>query len=230
MEKYYARERKSDYFDYEIYFDEYEAERNKIWIGGNRDFITINADLYNDIEYALNHIYEEVDEDKDNNRKVVEYYLTPVKRMEAFTDAEIATIIECSTEFGARDNNDEKTVARVLSIVYGKEFTTGTFRGCCQRDWIDYICPQEIADNKKYMEFIEAVFFATGTEFEVTDEKIASADEFDSVENCTYYTAEWKDEDIKEDLARQIGCSVDEIAILKIKEEHHYVKYEYEEI
>ena len=232
MKKYYAREVRSDYFDYEIYFNEDEAIYQKMWIGGNRDFVSINADLYNGVEDALEHICYEIDEAETvaERRETVEYYLKPIERTEAFTDAEIDTIIKCANEYDTSGNDDEKTVAEVLSIVYGKEFTTGAFRGCCQGDWINYICPKEIADNEKYMDYIEAVFFSTGTEFAITEEKIENADEFDDVATCTFYTAEWDDEKIKEDLARQVGCEVDEMALLKVKEEHHYVKYDYEEI
>mgnify|MGYP003291905882 CR=1 FL=1 len=232
MGKYYAKEIKSKYFDYEAYFDGYEAEADKMWIGGNRNLITINADLYNNIENALEHIYYEIDEAEDDTdrRKTVEYYLKPIERTDAFTDLEISKIIKCAEEYDTSGNDNEVTVASALSIVYGKEFTTGTFRGCCQRDWLNYICPKEIADNRKYMDYVEAVLFATGTEFAITDEKIENADEFESVDVSAYYTAEWGDSRVKEDLAEQIGCSIDEIVILKVIGEHHYVKYEYEEI
>lgn len=228
MKKYYAREVRSDYFDYEAYFGECEAKDMKMWIGGNREFVTLNRDLYKKVENALTYIYIDL-EDEKTKRETVECCLNPIER-EAFTDAEIDTIIKCAKDYDTLLVENEETVAKVLSIVYGKEFTTGTFRGCYQRDWVKYICPKELADDKKCMDYIEAVFFGTGTEFEITEEKIDSADEFDDVYDVRYYTAEWKDEDIKEDLARQFGCKVDELAILKIKEEHHYVKFDYEEV
>lgn len=233
MKKYFAKEVRGNYMDYEMYFDEEDAKSRRMWIGGNSDFVSINKSLFTDTARALENIYYDLEgeETLEEARAVVECYLKPAgDRTEMFSDDEIERIIKCAKKYDTFDVENEEVIAEALGIIYGEEFVTGTFRGCVQLDWIRYICPKTEADCKEKMGYIEAVYFGTGTEFFVTQEKVDSADDFDEVDAYSFYTAAWSDEKVKEDLAKQMGCAADEIVLLKVKEEHHYIKYDYEEV
>lgn len=235
MKKYYAREMSSDYFDYEMYFSDAEAEDMNMWIGGNRDFVEINKPLYKDIEKALNDIYEDCENIKYDNdgeisaeekRDLVEYYFRDYKK--GFTENNVESIIDIAYEYDTEGIDNTECIVEALSIVYGVPFTSGTMHGSVQSEWVEYICPASV--DEETIDYIEGVFFGTGTEYLITEEKIDSADDFDDVDSTTYFTVKSRTEDIKRDLAKQFGCGVDELAVLNIKEEHHYTTYDYEEV
>lgn len=239
MKKYFAREVRSDYIDVEPYFSEEDAVERNIWIGGNRDFVSINAALVTDVEAAFEKIDSDVDYetgydtqvelDAKTKRDLVENYFT--KTSGAFSDEEIAKIITTATEYQGHyfsDSSARQLMCDVLSIIYGKQFACTTLRGCSQGDWIYCIYPQETV-SKEDLDYIEAVFFGTGTEFAVTSKPIDSAADFDDAEVYYTYTDKYHDEDIKTFIANDIGCSPKDVVLLLISGEHRTITYDYEE-
>lgn len=234
MKKYYAKELRSGNFDYEIYFSDDYAEDMNMWIGGNRDFIEMNKPLYKDIDRALKYIYidcENIKYDNDGEisaeekRDLVEYYFRDYKK--GFTENNVESIVDIAYEYDTEGIDNTECIVEVLSIVYGVPFKSGTMSGSVQREWVEYICPASV--DQETIDYIEGVFFGTGTEYLITEEKIDSAKDFDDVESVSYFTVKYRTEDIKRDLAKQFGCEADELVILNIKEEHHYTTYDYEE-
>jgi len=238
--KYIAKELDIESFDCEVYFNEDEAIYNSMWIGENRDFITMNADFFDDIMTAIedcnadiNTELEEADLEVDFDnlelaKASIDYYFLPLRTLDNignFTDDEYKQLYKLC--FDDKKTNIE-LVVEARSIIHRKPFQSGTFRGSCQRDWLYYICPEELSDD--YLDYVESVLFGTGTEYLISDELIESVDDLDHNNGSTYYTCKFFDNDRKEDLARQIGCEVDELEVYNISSTKTIVQYEYKKV
>ena len=248
MKKYYAREYPSEYFNYECYYNGDDAANDNFWAGGNRDFCEINERLGKDFLKDLEHFYDDcntTDEEFADEEPECDAFKAEITRLadswlasyntkdNHFTYEQAKEIYEAvSAYFDGPYAERLENHTKALSVVMGIKFTCGTIRGCCQGDWLDYIAPETM--NQEKLKYIEAVLFATGTEFETTEVPIDSADDFDKAHDAGQtnylYTAKWADDDVKADIARQIGCKPEEVAVLKIKEEHHITTYDYEEV
>lgn len=234
MKKYYAKEVR-DYFDYEAYFNEEEAIDRHIWLGGNSDFISINKALLEDVKKILTDIAEDLDYFASElvagditPREIVEDYFSKESH-EALSDEEIATIVFCANQFQNGSFGAElDSFCKILSIKYKLVFDSTVLRGNSQGDYIYCIYPQETA-SKETLDYIEAVFFGTGTEFAVTVDPIESAKDFDDAEVYYTYTDKYRDEDVKAFIANDLGCSPEDVVLLLISGEHHITTYDYEE-
>lgn len=83
------------------------------------------------------------------------------------------------------------------------EFVVCSINGCYQRDY-GYLYINKEAVNM--VDYIEAVFFGTGTEVKVEG--------LDDEYPLYFYTEKWGDDDIIEEASEHIGCSIDEIILL----------------
>lgn len=231
MKKYYATECNPESYDYRCYYDEYMAEEDNIWAGGNsRNFGETNEDLRKDVVRALENSYYdlfEVDDVTDEDRvDTVRYYFKKTNK-EALTDYEIDLLTNLSRMFSTCSGSDENDIiCQVLTVLHGEAFEHGVIKGCCQGDWLEIIYPESKRD---LLPWIESVWFATGTEFRITEEPVEENEVDDAIQFCAY-TNLWRDADIKEWLCKEIGCNPEELVVRKISGEHHYVKYDYEEI
>lgn len=232
MKKYYATECNPESYDYRCYYDEYMAEEDNIWAGGNsRNFGETNEDLRRDVVKALENafydIYEADDVTEEDRIDTIKYYFKK-KNKQSLSELEIDELTNLVRMFNScsyRDEND--IICQVLTILHDEVFEYGVINGCCQGDWLEIIYPESKRD---LIPWIEAVWFATGTEFRVTEEPVEDEDHIgDTYEYCTY-TNLWRDSDIKEWLCKEIGCKPEELVVRKISGEHHYTTYDYEEI
>lgn len=245
---YYAEQLSPESFNYEYYYDEDCAVSDAFWAGGNRDFCDMNASLRDDVVKSLEDCQYDLGVVRDNYTnedntitdqaayeaeldKVVRGYFRKVDGSE-LTAEEVNDLARCCEQFATCRSIDENDyICEALSIIHGKEFVNGTIKGCSQGDWQDYICPKDMLDRVGY---IEAVLFATGTEYRITDHEVNSWKEaekaFENGESFTAYIREWGDEHIKAALAKEAGCDADQIHVKRISGEHHYVEYDYEEI
>lgn len=230
MKKYYAIECAPENFNYEMYYDDLMATEDNIWIGGNRDFSTTNADLREDtvkaLEDAYYDIYEADDVTEEERIDAIKYYFKKENK-QPLTELEIDELTNLVRMFNTCSRRDENDIiCQTLTILYGKIFESSMIRGSCQGDWLEIIYPE---DKRSLVPYIEAVYFATGTEFRITEEPVEES-ELDEAD-CFYdYTELWKDADIRDHLCETIGCKPEELVIRKICGEHHYVKYDYKEI
>ena len=231
MKKYYATECDPENYDYRCYYDEDMAEYDNIWAGGNsRNFGETNEDLRKDVVRALEDSYYdlfEVDDATEEDKiNTVRYYFKKVNK-EELTDSEIDLLTNLSKMFYECIKSDENDIiCQVLTVLHGEVFEHGVIHGCCQGDWLEIIYPES---KKDLIPWIEAVWFATGTEFSITEVPVEE-DEVDDAIKFHAYTDLWRDADIKAWLCKEIGCSQDELVVRKISGTHHYVKYDYEEI
>lgn len=241
MKRYYARELSAEAFDYSRYYNDACAEKDHFFAKGddfciNEDFISdivynLDKAVYN-IELALDNIEENEDTDPDEERDIIltniNYYLYKEHDgiREAFSSTEAAKLFELGQQYF--DDEKDETLCKILEVIFCEPYKTGVMRGNSQGDYARYICPSHL--SAKTLEYIEAVIFATGIEFEVSAEKIESADDFESCESSTYYIPCGTKDEIKSELLENLGCEENELCILLIDEVHHYVKYTYKEM
>lgn len=224
MNKYYAKPTSMEYFDYTVYYDEDMAKDDNFWAGGNRDFGDINGSLRDDIKNHLENLDSDVETETDSEKtdkenvegifNLVHYYFpkSPGRELQ---------YIKLANEFTYCESREENNIiCKVLQMEYDEEFINGTITGNSQGDWMEYICPKKIANRVPY---IEAVLFATGTEFAITEDKLdldgKTEDEinqaFDDADKFYDFTELWKEEDIKKWLADMIHCKPEEVEILE---------------
>ena len=242
MKRYYARELSAEYFHYSKYYDDGCAKNDHFFAKGdgfciNEDFISGIVDnlekaIY-DIEIDLYNIEENEDTDLDKEKDSIiltniNYYLYKEHNgiREAFSSTEAAKLFELAQQYF--DDEKDETLCKILEVIFCEPYKTGVMRGNLRGEYARYICPSHL--STRALNYIEAVIFATGVEFEVTEEKIESADDFESCESSTYYVPSGTRKEIKSELLENIGCDEDELCVLLIDEVHRYVKYTYKEM
>lgn len=223
--KYWAREVDAERFNGSYYYNEDDAENENIWIGGNRRYMTFNKDLIEDVERALDTVDYSDEED-------IRYAFTKKDGSELL-DEQVNELKNLAEEYQTSGINKDsyEIVADALTIIYDQPFSCKTIHGYSQSDWQYIIYPQDY--SQKHIDYIEAAYFGTGTEFEVTTRKITS-DKFDDeiadgYEVVNIYTCAYETDEVKNDIARQLNVSKNEIGLLLISDTHHITTYDYRE-
>lgn len=223
--KYWAREVNNERFNGNFYYTEDDAADENVWIGGNRQYKAFNNDLIEDVEKALDTVdYSDEEEIRDAFVK---------KDGSDLSDAQIDELKELTESFQTTGTNRDsyEIIADALTIIYGEPFGCQTIYGCGQGDWQYIIYPQTC--SQEHINYIEAIYFGTGTEFEVTTRKITS-DKFDDeiadgYETVNIYTCVYNSDEIKSDIAKQLNLPKNEIGLLLISGTHHVTTYDYRE-
>lgn len=101
------------------------------------------------------------------------------------------------------DTDEEIELIDALNAVGDEEFVVRTIHGCRQGDYGHLYIAKK---NLDMVDYIEAVFFNTGTEVRV--------ESLDDEYPLYFYTEKYRDEDLLEMAADEVGCSIDEIILL----------------
>lgn len=253
MKKIYAVQMDSEWFDPEAYYNEDQAVEQHVFLGGNREFITMNESLEDDVRKALQNCNSDLDTIKNDDSisdeeraserlYTIEYYFHgQVGKSIILSMEDYDKLAQLSTDFENTYKYEEELdiICKALSILHKETFVFGLLRGSCQGDWIYYICPEAI---KNYVTTeVEAVFFGTGTEFKVAildTDKIDTTDidkiidEIDESDFWCDYTYCWREEDVKEYLAKSASYgnnhfTKDDVDLILIDEKYNVVKYTY---
>lgn len=201
-----------DFFDYEM-CDCYPD----VIITGNRDYISFNDDndLYSSVVHAINSGMECELEDislYDNDiyhtyKECVEDYLNI--KVSATQARLIKNRILDNRSYRTRFySDDDILIADIMSIISGHKYEWSMIRGYCQGDWQNVLYP---ADKYSHdvIEMLEGYYF-TGSDYGIT---IYEDDE----ETDCYCDFFWQDDDtIKELVAEECGCSVDDVHLFYI--------------
>ena len=208
--KIYAKTLNPECFDYRVY-DIREDDDNEVIIDGGRDFINIDQKGYLLAIKKVISAYNSWDYDyyyKNSIMDLLKDYLPKKENGKKLSPKEahnIKSIIECW-------NNDmvekEDIICECLSIITGKIYKHTGLRGCCQGDYVEAYYPVE-ENIRKYLDYIEAWFFGTGTEILVYDGDLTPESADDIEDGWTFYTASWKISDIKEEIRSRSGASKD---------------------
>jgi len=241
MKKIYAREVDPEFFDYRAYLDEDMLETgsgNLIAAYGNREFCGMNADLIKDIEAELQDCKYDIDVAREDDNLTLDEQLEEVKKTvryyfgskRALTDDETIRLIRLCDLFATSTARSEEfdIICEALSIKFGIKYDYTDIRGYCQGDYQYVFYPEDT--SKDFIKFLEAVYFATGTEFAITEKMFEATPDFDEEVIYHDYTYLYRDEDIKNWIAKNAGVTPEEVCLVKIKSSYNVKHYEYEEV
>lgn len=203
-------------------------------IDGNRDFISFHTDykLYDLIkEYCID--YDELlyaMDDPDNNSSGI--YKNATEAIQDMLDFkpttkqvhQIKEILEKPEDHSVYNYyTDDERIAELLTVCEKREWTTATIRGCCQRDYQTIFYPTD-QYSKDFIEYIESLYFNTGTEVaicgtESEDEDFDDPGDYsDTYYNYYSYDASWTDEELKKHIAQDTGADPADISIYEPEE------------
>lgn len=215
----YVRVEQTDCADIGRDFLDYEMRDcfPDVIITGNRDCISFNDDndLYSSVVHAINSGMEcELDAISLYDNDIYHTYKECVEDYLGFNvSASQARLIKNrildNRSYRTRFySDDDILIADIMSIVTGHKYEWSMIRGYCQREWQNVLYP---ADKYSHdvIEMLEGYYF-TGSDYRIT---IYEDDE----ETDCYYDFFWQDNDtIKELVAEQCGCNVDDVHLFYI--------------
>lgn len=217
----YVRVEQTDRADIGRDFLEYEmCDRfPDVIITGNDDLIGYNTDnsLYSNICDAINYydFYDQLEAISlyDNDiyhtyKECVEDYLNI--KVSAAQARLIKNRLLNNRSYRTRFySDDDIIIADIMSIVTGHKYEWSTIRGYCQGDWQEVLYPADKYNARDLLDELEGYYF-TGSDYVIT---IYEDDE----EKHWYCAFFWQDNDtIKEFVAEDCGCSVDDVHLFYI--------------
>ena len=206
--KIYAKQLDPECFDYRVYED---YVREDIIVEENRDYPGMHDEDLKSIKEFIDN-YNCYDYNFYYEGKIKDYiydYLPKKENGKKFSPIELHQLKQ-----SLDDNDDEATILLCLSIIKGKEYEIGDIRGYCQGDWCRIYYPKDASQDE--IDFLEAVYFGTGTEYEVHDEDTEVHNE-DDISGFSILTAKWKTEDIKEEIASYVGGNPEDVVLYNIE-------------
>ena len=203
MKKVYAKTLNPEFFDYRIY-DIRDDEGNEVIIDGGREFPDIDNKGYLDsIKKIMSNYYC-----YSSIKECLEDYLPAKENKKALSPREIGEIHEALKWMeGSSSAYEENVILTCLKVITGKEWKKKILRGCMQSEWAK--CYYPVDTKQSYIDYVEAWFFGTGTEIEVDDSNNEDIQIPEDIEGFTFYTANWKVEDIKQEIASYFGGDVE---------------------
>lgn len=113
-------------------------------------------------------------------------------------------------------NEEDSIICRVLSIVTGENYTCKDIKGSSQGDWQTVYYPTGKISDKE-IEYIEACYFNTGSEWIVHDEE-AEPESPEDINGYSVYCIGWNDELIKLEIAEAAECKPEEVVMYAFKD------------
>lgn len=202
-----------DFLDYEM-CDCY----SDVIITGNRDYISFNTDnsLYAAVSRAINY-YDFYDQLEDISLYDNNIYHTYKECVEDYLECKVSATQARLIKNRILDNRSYRTryysdddilIADIMSIISGHEYEWSTISGYCQREWQEVLYP---ADKYSHdlIEMLEGYYF-TGSDYRIT----IYEDDEETDCSCAFF---WQDDDtIKELVAEECGCNVDDVHLFYI--------------
>lgn len=223
MEKYIVKEIScnDNYIYYESLKDDIESNfASDILIGLNKDYHGINSGL---LDFIINNLlyYSNYEVETYYKNNIATYIIDEVRKYKKISLKQALSIAKIIKNSDCYYQSEKiKAITDILSVIYCKEYKNTCLRGYCQSDWIYCFYSKDI--EYTFIQYIEAVLFATGKEIYISNEKIDinNIDDINSFEYDGYYdyiVDYFLDSDIKEAIAEKIGCDIDDIAFYSIK-------------
>lgn len=191
--KIYAKQLDPELFDYRVYEDYISEE---IIVDGGREFVSMHDEELISIKKAINdyncydfhHYYD------GSIKSYLNDYLPQKDNLKKLSPKELHRIKKMIEDF----EEDDDIIIACLEIIHHKPYKVTGIHGCCQGDYCKVYCPEET--TQKEIDYVEAVYFGTGTEIEIHDED-NDVNDADDIQGYSYLTTEWKTEKIKEEIA-----------------------------
>lgn len=188
-------------------------------ITGNDRFYGYKDPLFEKVENALENdlysiVYEwdyEAQWYKNFSAAICEVLAPEKKNGHNYSTREIKAIKDLTVKYHSdcRYTSDYyDVICDVMTIVSGRKYDHQGIHGCCQGDYQEVFYEVE-KWNQEAIDWIEAEYFNTGTEFCVHDEDTIPEDASD-VSGYWDYTPDWN---VRRGIANAIGCNEDEVFI-----------------
>lgn len=167
---------------------------NDCFICGNREFEGLNKDT---IGFIKNELIDYSDYDVEvyykNN---LASYIIYLVRANLGVRLNLKEALKIKKLLSNEYYDIKDLISDILTVIYRKHYLNTCIRGYSQGDWQYLYYPEEKQEEVKY---IEAVYFATGSEYAVmlSDKFINNADEIEDYGEDNFYTSSWRNEDIK---------------------------------
>lgn len=228
MKRIYAIQQNNDYIETDYYFDfEEESKFLKLAIIGGRNFKSFTFEEYNRAESNFDDfLYQyELLLNKD-------YYSRYSNLSELVNDIfrksngkkYSAKEIHAFRLLYQRIENEKKYdfddyACEFLKLITGNKYKKTAIRGDSQGDYAEVIYPETI--DKETIDYIEACYFGTGTEYciyEEETEELLTVDELENsaCDNYFDYTALWNAELYKQELAKRYNLPLENIIVYEI--------------
>lgn len=199
--KIYAVTLNPEHFDYRVY-DIEEDDGNEVFIDGGRNFCNIDNKGY------LAKIKKMIDEYSDyelevyHNNSIMDFlnYYLPKKENGKRLSPKEAGWLKKALDL---EKSDKEIVCECLSIITGKIYKHKGLHGYCQGDYVEAYYPVENGITK-YLDYVEAIYFGTGTEVMIHDEE-SEPKTAEEITGYTFYTSNWKVEELKAEIKEQCG-------------------------
>ena len=208
----YAKIRNPEWFDYRIYEDDIQ---DNMMIDGGRDFSDINGEKLKAIKKMIDE-YRCYDYEFYYQDSILAYLrdMLPKKvNGKAITPKQAHDIkVLLDSNYRYYSDYEESIIIACLSIIYGEEYESFDLKGCCQGEWVKMYAPA--TTSQKMVDYIEALYFATGSEIEVHDSSDPVNDASD-IYGWTFYTSEYNEDTIKEEIAKECGVSKEDVVLYK---------------
>ena len=218
--KIYAKQLDAENFDYRIYEDNVNES---IIVDGGRDFVSMNDDNLVAIKKMIND-YNSYDYEvyyEGSIKMYVNDYLPKKDNLKRYSGVELHRIKELLEK-----DKDEETILTCLEIITGKTHKAGAIRGYCQGDYCKIYYPEDVSQEE--LDYLEAVYFGTGTEYEVHDED-NDVNEADDISGYTYLSTKWRTEDVKKEIASFYkNTKPEDVVLYTIKKSYKVTHYIYE--
>lgn len=226
MKRIYAIQQNNDYIETEYYFDfEEESKTQKFAILGGRDFASFKFIEY---ERAEKYFDDFIFEYENIKAKYIKWYNNITELVDdlfyrengkKYNTKEIHAFKNIFERYKSEKNfSEDDAILCILELMTGNKYTKTAIRGCSQGDYAEVIYPETI--DKETIEYIEACYFGTGTEYciyEKESEELLTVDELKN-NGCDYwdYTALWRTELYKQELAKRYNLPLENIIVYEI--------------
>jgi len=188
IKKIIATEQRQAYYDSDYWYNNDDAVCDDIIVAGNNYFVSLNPDLLNEVFKTVESIASDFDTyisehlTAIDNPEAFSYKDIPVAERNEFicyafttktyepdfSDADVEAVtalVSAMKDYSAKDAATcAQYIAPFMSYMTGKTYDYNQISGCSQSEWQYVFYPVE---NAFKLDYIDAVYFGTGTEYEV---------------------------------------------------------------
>ena len=218
----YAKTLNPEFFDYRVYECDFNED---MVVDGNREYADINGEDLKEIKKMIN-AFEGWDYEyyyHNSIKDLLTDYLPKKRNGKKLSPKEIGLIKQSLLkEYRYHSDYEENIIIVCLSIIHSKPYDSFDLKGCCQGEWVKLYAPKDT--DKSYVDYLEAIYFNTGTEIMV-DEESENITDPDDIFGYSFYTTSYNNEDLKAEIAKQCGCDISEVVLWKFDGYYKMEKY-----
>lgn len=222
--KIYAKTCSPEWFDYRMYEDDIPENFH---IDGGRDYGNINGEYLESIQKIIDG-FDSWDYEyyyHNSIKDLLTDYMPKKVNGKKLSPKEMNVIKVALSKYNDYRKSDYEENVRIviLSIIYGEPYKAFSIRGCCQGEYAQVFAPANT--DQSLIDYIEAIYFATGTEVIVHDEDNEPNDARE-ISGYSFYTDKYSPEDIKQIIAKDNGCNVEDVVLYVFDGYYNTPKYQ----